>query len=45
MSGLYSSANLDAPRETTDNSSVKVVTKDLKAMGLAAGGKLGNFVF
>jgi hypothetical protein len=31
----------DAPTQIEDSSKVKLATKDLKAMGLAAGGKLG----
>jgi hypothetical protein len=34
-----------APLEAEDHSSAKALTKDLKAMGLAAGGKLGTFKF
>jgi hypothetical protein len=37
------STELDALTETKGDSNVKLITKDLKAMGLAAGGKLGSF--
>jgi hypothetical protein len=36
------SGGRDMPRGVEDDSSVTLSTKDLKAMGLAAGGKLGG---
>jgi hypothetical protein len=33
----------DMPEGAEDDSSVKLSTKDLKSMGLAAGGKLGGY--
>jgi hypothetical protein len=37
------STELDASTEPENASNIKLVTKDLKSMGLAAGGKLGTF--
>jgi hypothetical protein len=37
------STELDASTEPENASNIKSVTKDLKSMGLAAGGKLGTF--
>jgi hypothetical protein len=39
------SIDIDASTTLEDASNIKLVTKDLKSMGLAAGGKLGKFLF
>jgi hypothetical protein len=39
------SIDLDASTAPEDASNIKLVTKDLKSMGLAAGGKLGTSLF
>ena len=39
------SIDLDAVTAPEDASNIKLVTKDLKSMGLAAGGKLGTSLF
>jgi len=39
------SIDLDAPTAPEDASNIQLVTKDLKSMGLAAGGKLGTCLF
>ncbi len=43
MKGVDCMDNFDSLSRTEAGPSTKVVTKDLKAMGLAAGGKLGTF--
>jgi hypothetical protein len=39
------SINLDASTAPEDAFNIKLATKDLKSMGLAAGGKLGTSLF
>ena len=39
------SIDLDASTAPEDASNIKLATKDLKSMGLAAGGKLGTSLF
>ena len=43
MLGGPAIAGPNVPTVVNNDSNVKLVTKDLKAMGLAAGGKLGIF--
>jgi hypothetical protein len=43
--GGASSIDLDASTAPEDASNIQLGTKDLKSMGLAAGGKLGTCLF